>query len=318
MKLTVQQVAEILILADSGKTNEELAKQFGVHKTTIAKLKSGKIKKGAEARELIKERIEETKRLGFHKIPEEEKLFFLIPDEYKRKYLTEKMKRVLARFNELYKFNDYWRIETEDLHKDAKELKEELLLYKDVLIKNKVLSKSTVQKYINILTMEADDYVSYIEERLYRLAKAFREDLDGANRFAINGVRGVCGTERGLIYCICEDAISAIKEFSNKVDNEKKFAGINSEKFRNKAHINVYEVLENAKRVVNMGGYLMGIITDRVEGIKDLYKRMFNTCDYFRFEKEWFSPDKVNKKYDDAIKKITSIYDELEERIKDA
>jgi len=45
---------------------------------------------------------------------------------------------------------------------------------------------------------------------------------------------------------------------------------------------------------------------------------MFNTCDYFRFEKEWFSPDKVNKKYDDAIKKITSIYDELEERIKDA
>ncbi len=306
MKLTLPEVAEILILSDGGMLDEELAERFDVHKTTITRLKQGKIKKGIEARKMIENQIEEAKSWGFSRLSETEKIFFIIPDKYKRKYFVEKLNKLLSRFKELYAIENYWRVWTDDLKKEAREVKNTLLLYKDAIIKYGIVSKSTIREYIDILTMEGNEQTDAIEDALYDLAYAV-EDLYNVNKYTIFTVKEICGTDE-----ICENTISIIKDFSRCLDEEKKYAGIKREKFTNKAHINVYEVLRNGKIVVSRKRTFLSFINERIKNIKREYVRAFNHCDHFKFEKEWYSPEKINEKYQSVVERLMQIYERIE------
>jgi len=302
MKLSIAEVAEILMLSDGGMSDEELAERFDVHKTTIAKLRQGKIKKGLEARKLIQERVEATKLWEFSRLPRTERLFYFILDKYKRKYFAEKLDRLLEKFEKLYPVNNHWKTPIDKLEREAREVRELLLLYKDAVIKYGFVSKSTIEDYINILTLESNEQTDAIERALYNLAYAISE-LYKVNKDVIFGLKEFCGSSSA-----CENAIGVVKEFTTFLQGEEKYLGIKGEKFINKAHINVYEVLRNGRIVASHKERFFYYVNERIEGVKERYAWATRDKSMGRF----YTPEKISEKYREVVEKLERIYEDLE------
>jgi len=306
MKLTLSEIVEILMLSDSGMTDEELAERFDVHKTTIIKLRQGKIKKGIEARKLIEERIESTKSWDFSRLPRTERLFYFILDKYKRKYFVEKLDKLLEKFEELYTINNYWKVSTDKLKKEAREVRDLLLLYKEAIIKYGFVSKSTIEEYINILTLEPNEQTDAIERALYNLAYAI-SDLYEVNKDVIFALKEYCECTNAR-----DSAIAVTRDITRSLQEKEKYLGIKWEKFTNKAHINVYEVLRNGRIVASNKERFFYYVNKGIELIKERYAEAIGDKTMNRF----YTLEKISGDYQEVLKKLERIYEDLENALK--
>ena len=318
MKLTVEEVTEILILSDNGLSDAELAKMFNVDKTTVSKLKKGTIKKGDTARQLIEKLICEAKHFS---LSEEEKLFSMIPDKYKRKYFIEKYKKYKLEVEKYKNIKSFWNVDLSEINKEANEIREELLKYKKIILENNIVSKQVLVDNINYLTTnftKEDKKLLYAISNLYKL---IRDEYFDMNNLARKGIIQFCsywceGDPCGLRECICEKAIDVIKEFRRECIDSMLEATI-TEKENNWAFVNRYCLLSSARRILNNKTYFLNKVNRYMEKIDNMYRRAWNVAGKNKDRDEWYSPDNIRKDYDELNANIEDIFNEISEILKE-